>query len=111
MAGERCSSACGWCGRCDAEPEPSLPRAANRALDDAVRTQHDWDADQVDQILSFLMTMPRRIEAKRFIENVFHKVRLDAVQCPDLVLELEVRKQLAAQDDPVAADSAMTARS
>jgi len=110
MAGERCSTACGYCGRCDAEPEPRPFRPANRLLDDAVRTQHAWDAHQVDRILEFLMTMPRKVEAKRFVEDVFHKVRLNAVQCPELVLEMEVRKQLAAQDDPDVESRAMTAR-
>ena len=90
------------------EPEASLPTVANRALDASVRTQHDWDSHQVDRILEFLMTMPRRVDAKRLIEDVFHKVRLNAVQYPELVLEMEVRKQLAAQDDPDAETCATT---
>lgn len=85
-----------------------MPPAANRAFDESVRTQHAWDAHQVDRILEFLMTMPRRVDAKRFVEDVFHKVRLNAVRYPELVWEMDVRKQLA-QDDPAAVCGAMTA--
>lgn len=85
------------------EPAMSPIRPANRALDAAVRGQHDWDAYQVDRLLDYLMTMPRKVEAKKRIEALLHKARLDAIQCPDLILEMEVRKQLAAQDDPAAA--------
>lgn len=78
-----------------------MPRAANRALDEAVRTQHDWDTYQIDRVLDYLITMPSKGEARRRMRELFEQVRRLAVQCPELVDEIEVRRQLA-QDGPAA---------
>ena len=102
--GDRCSAACGWCGRCSSESEPDpLLRPANRLLDDAVKSQHQWDSEQSDRLLDYLMTMPRKVEARRYLGRLFQRVRKDAVSFPELVDEMDLRQQLAAQDEPAAA--------
>lgn len=78
-------------------------RPANRALDAAVKAQHEWDDYQIDRILDFMVNLPRRGEARRFVENIFDKVREQAATCPELALEVNHRRKLAAQDGPAAA--------
>lgn len=80
-----------------------MSRQPDRSLDEAVKAAHSRDQYRAGQLIDYLITMPAKALALRFVVRVLEECRDDGANCPPLADELALRRSLAREDQEGAA--------